>query len=54
MHTVQSIKNFRETELRNNTSADASWHADYKDSAYIFIGGLDFRMSEGDISIVFS
>ena len=26
----------------------------YKDSAYIFVGNLNYEMSEGDIAIVFS
>jgi RNA-binding motif protein, X-linked 2 len=26
----------------------------YKDSSYIFIGGLDYRMTEGDVIIIFS
>lgn len=30
-----------------------SWHKDY-DSAYIFIGNLNYHMNEGDIAIVFS
>ena len=33
---------------------NASWHAEYRDSAYIYIGGLNYRMNEGDIVIVFS
>jgi hypothetical protein len=34
-------------------SASGSWHKDY-DSAYIFIGNLNYEMNEGDIAIVFS
>lgn len=54
MHTTKVIKNFTETELQKNIDNDASWHQDYKDSAYIFIGGLHFDMNEGDVSTVFS
>lgn len=36
------------------TKPEASWHHEYRQSAYIFIGGLNFRMNEGDIVIVFS
>ena len=36
------------------TSHEASWHHEYRKSAYIFIGGLNFSMNEGDIIIVFS
>ena len=31
-----------------------SWHAQYKDSAYVYVGGLPLELSEGDIVIVFS
>jgi len=54
MHTTKVIKNFTETELQKNIDIDASWHQDYKDSAYLFIGGLHFDMNEGDVSTVFS
>lgn len=35
-------------------STEASWHADYRDTAYIYIGGLPFDLSEGDIIAIFS
>lgn len=35
-------------------SPDASWHVDYRDTAYIYIGGLPFELSEGDIITIFS
>ncbi len=35
-------------------SPEASWHADYRDTAYIFIGGLPFDLTEGDIVTIFS
>lgn len=31
-----------------------SWHNDYKDSAYIFAGGLSFELTEGDVVCIFS
>ena len=31
-----------------------SWHAQYKDSAYVYVGGLPPDLSEGDIVVVFS
>lgn len=36
------------------SSTEASWHADYRDTAYIYIGGLPFELSEGDIVTIFS
>lgn len=35
-------------------STEASWHADYRDTAYIYIGGLHFDLSEGDVITIFS
>lgn len=33
---------------------EASWHTDYRDTAYVYIGGLPFELSEGDIVTIFS
>jgi len=54
MNKVKHIQRINERELQENTSYQASWHYQYRNSAYIFIGGLNFRMNEGDIIIVFS
>lgn len=35
-------------------STEASWHADYRDTAYIYIGGLPFDLTEGDVVTIFS
>ncbi|CAJ0750550.1 24300_t:CDS:2, partial [Entrophospora sp. SA101] len=32
----------------------ASWHAQYKDSHYIFFGNMPFELTEGDIICIFS
>ncbi|KAJ3676560.1 hypothetical protein LUZ60_003972 [Juncus effusus] len=42
----------REAEL--GISDEASWHAKYKDSAYVFAGGLSYDLTEGDLLAVFS
>jgi len=31
-----------------------SWHMEYKDSAWIFLGGLPYEMTEGDVICMFS
>merc|ERR1719323_1839328 len=31
-----------------------SWHYEYKDSAWIFLGGLPYEMTEGDVICMFS
>ncbi|XP_006650827.1 zinc finger CCCH domain-containing protein 25 [Oryza brachyantha] len=33
---------------------DASWHAKFKDSAYVFVGGIPFDLTEGDLLAVFA
>lgn len=40
--------------LPNFSPPEASWHADYRDTAYVYIGGLPFDLSEGDIVTIFS
>ncbi|KAJ2373196.1 RNA-binding protein Cwf29, partial [Coemansia sp. RSA 2603] len=52
MNVVSEIRrlNARETQL----GTGASWHDEYKDSAYIFIGNLPYDLTEGDVICVFS
>ncbi|CAN6314631.1 unnamed protein product [Urochloa humidicola] len=33
---------------------DASWHAKFKDSAYVFVGGVPFDLTEGDLLAIFA
>ena len=55
MNVVQEINRINERELsRGLAGSEASWHDKYKESAYIFVGGLDFGFTEGDIITVFS
>jgi len=52
MNVVREINKINERELELGTSA--SWHDEYKDSAYIFIGGLHLDLTEGDVITIFS
>ncbi|ORE05842.1 hypothetical protein BCV72DRAFT_132580 [Rhizopus microsporus var. microsporus] len=55
MNVVKEIQRINEREISNgNWSDDASWHAQYKNSAWIFAGGLDYGLTEGDIVCIFS
>lgn len=54
MNAIRKINDINLAELENGTSDDASWHYDYRDSPYIFIGGLPFDIQEPDILIIFS
>ena len=54
MNSIRAIQSLNKRELENNVSTEASWHADYRDTAYVYIGGLPFDLSEGDILTIFS
>ncbi|TRY51028.1 RNA recognition motif domain containing protein [Cryptosporidium tyzzeri] len=45
--------NYYNTSNNNYTNTN-SWHNNYKNSSYIYISGLDLRLTEGDIAIIFS
>ena len=51
---VKNIKKLTETELKLNVSGKASRHNQYKNSAWVFIGGLPYDLSEGDVISLFS
>jgi RNA-binding motif X-linked protein 2 len=38
----------------HNRSPEASWHTDYRDTAFINFGGLPYELTEGDIITIFS
>lgn len=54
MNTVREIQRINEAELKNGVPDSASWHAPYANSAWVYIGGLSSRLSEGDVIAVFS
>ncbi|KAI9099352.1 hypothetical protein DFS34DRAFT_67180 [Phlyctochytrium arcticum] len=54
MNVIQEINRLNATELFRDIQSSASWHATYKDSAYIFAGGFPYNLTEGDLIAVFS
>ncbi|KAL8748447.1 MAG: hypothetical protein Q9199_008195 [Rusavskia elegans] len=54
MNGIREIQRLNKLELENGVAPEASWHRDHADSAYIYIGGLPFDLSEGDIITIFS
>ena len=54
MNTIREIQNLNKREIENGVSIEGSWHNDYRDTAYIYIGGLPFTLTEGDIITIFS
>ncbi|CUT99566.1 RNA binding motif protein 2 [Echinococcus multilocularis] len=49
----QNAMNERELHL-GYTGTESSWHRQYRDSAWIFVGGLSYDLTEGDVICVFS
>ena len=54
MNAIRKTKELNDRELENCTPSSASWHRDYADTAFVYIGGLDARLSEGDVITIFS
>ncbi|EME87992.1 uncharacterized protein MYCFIDRAFT_192265 [Pseudocercospora fijiensis CIRAD86] len=54
MQSIRQIERLNQTELDKCIPPNASWHTDYRDTAYVYIGGLPFELSEGDILTIFS
>lgn len=49
---MRNIKKLSEQELK--TLPKSSWHDEYRSSAWIFVGGLPYDLSEGDVIAIFS
>ncbi|KAF2175767.1 RNA-binding domain-containing protein [Zopfia rhizophila CBS 207.26] len=54
MNTVRNIQKLNKRELEEGITPEGSWHTDYRDTAFIYVGGLPFELSEGDIITMFS
>lgn len=50
---VRNVTKLSERELKYG-DGKTSWHDEYKESAWLFLGGLPYDLSEGDIIAVFS
>jgi RNA-binding motif protein, X-linked 2 len=51
---TRKINELNEREARLGITEDKSWHQQYKESAWIFVGGLPYELSEGDVICIFS
>lgn len=51
---VKRTQKMNSTEAAMGISEDASWHAKYRDSAYVFVGGIPYDLTEGDLLAVFA
>ena len=46
---VKAIQKLNETELRLGLDSKTSWHDEYKDSAYIFVGERKYTSANGSV-----
>lgn len=51
---MRDIQRLNERELELGLHESGSWHDQYKDSAYIYVGGLPYALTEGDVLTIFS
>ena len=55
MNTIREVQRINQQELeRGIAGTSASWHAQYAQSAWIYVGNLDHALTEGDILCVLS
>ena len=57
MNPLTQVKNTQKAtrrEIEAGISDSASWHAKFQHSAYVFTGGLDYDLTEGDLLAVFA
>lgn len=54
MNSVRNIQQLNKRELEAGITPEGSWHTDYRDTAFIYIGGLPFELSEGDVITICS
>lgn len=57
---MNPLTQVKRTQIINQKEAilgigeDASWHAKFKDSAYVYVGGVPFDLTEGDLLAIFA
>ncbi|KAK4244212.1 hypothetical protein C7999DRAFT_17519 [Corynascus novoguineensis] len=54
MNQIRAIQALNKREIENGVPPEASWHTDYRDTAFIYFGGLPYELSEGDVITIFS
>mmetsp|Transcript_13462 Transcript_13462/g.29240 ORF Transcript_13462/g.29240 Transcript_13462/m.29240 type:complete len:236 (-) Transcript_13462:60-767(-) len=55
MNVIAEIQRINDLELEKGlTHTSASWHTKYKDSAWVYAGGLPLNLTEGDVLCILS
>lgn len=54
MNAIRQTQQLNKRELENAIPPSASWHVDYRDTAWVYVGGIPLDLSEGDVITIFS
>lgn len=54
MNVIAEIQRINERELELGVPFEGSWHQKYRESAWVYVGGLPFELTEGDVLCVMS
>jgi len=54
MYNINATRKIQELELSEGYEGNQSWHHQFRSSAYIYVGGLNPGLTEGDVIIMFS
>lgn len=56
MNVVKEIERINELELQHGLvgGSSGSWHHKYRNSAWVYVGGLSYELTEGDVICVMS
>ena len=54
MNAIRATAALNQRELDAAIPISASWHVDYRDTAWLYVGGFPPELSEGDIITIFS
>lgn len=54
MNNVHHIRKLNEQELSLGLTDEQSWHMQWKNNAWVYVGGLAYELTEGDVICVFS
>ncbi|ROV95473.1 hypothetical protein VMCG_08456 [Cytospora schulzeri] len=54
MNKIRAIQELNKKEIEQGIGPNASWHVDYRDTAFVYFGGLPYELSEGDVITIFS
>ena len=54
MNKIHDVQRLNQTELEQNIPLSSSWHQQYRHSSYVFVGGIPYDLTEGDLEVIMS